>query len=233
MFAGPNGSGKSRIKSVLDSELLGVYLNADDIQRAFLAGGFSIERLQLETSNEAISQFWSQASILPPGERENIPELADNIVRLYEPNGYGAAAFTEFLRQELIQARVSFSFETVMSHRSKVDILSEAKRAGYRTYLYFICTEDPEINLARIKTRVSQGGHDVPEEKVRDRYKRSLALLPDAIRHCDRAYIFDNSAADADRVWIAEFQQGREMRLNVPEDRLPSWFRNSVLAWLE
>lgn len=62
---------------------------------------------------------------------------------------------------------------------------------GYRTYLYYIATEDPRINVSRVKYRVTRGGHDVPEEKTVNRYHASLALLREAIRYSNRAYIFD------------------------------------------
>ena len=57
----------------------------------------------------------------------------------------------------------TFSFETVMSHHSKVSFLKEVKQAGFKTYLYFICTQDPEINQKRVLNRVSKGGHSVDE----------------------------------------------------------------------
>ena len=51
-----------------------------------------------------------------------------------------------------------------MSHISKVEFLREAKRQGYKTYLYYVSTVDPQINIARVKYRVSVGGHPVPEQ---------------------------------------------------------------------
>ena len=117
-----------------------------------------------------------------------------------------------------------------MSHRSKVDLLREAQLAGYRTYLYFICTDDPEINVARIAARVNTGGHAVPEEKTRVRCYRTLELLPSAIQESNRAYLFDNSLEHEDKVWIAEFTDGATVRFNVEEEDLPAWFLNSVGA---
>ena len=69
-------------------------------------------------------------------------------------NSYLASVAVDFLRTRLIQARTSFTFETVMSHPDKVQILARARRAGFRTYLYFVATDDPAINISRVRNRV-------------------------------------------------------------------------------
>jgi predicted ABC-type ATPase len=61
-----------------------------------------------------------------------------------------------------------------MSHPSKVALLARAQMAGYRTYLYFIATDDPAINISRVRNRVKLGGHAVPEDRIVQRYHRSL-----------------------------------------------------------
>ncbi|MEE4342266.1 hypothetical protein V2J66_11620 [Pseudomonas alliivorans] len=55
-----------------------------------------------------------------------------------------------------------------MSHPSKVEIMREARHRGYRTYLYFVSTENPEINVGRVAIRVREGGHPVESITVRD-----------------------------------------------------------------
>jgi replicative DNA helicase len=80
-----------------------------------------------------------------------------------------------------------------MSHPSKIEILVRAKEAGYTVLLYFVGTDDPQTNIERVALRVNQGGHAVPDDKVRDRWHRTMLLLQHAIRSSDRAYIFDNS----------------------------------------
>ena len=119
---------------------------------------------------------------------------------------------------------MSFSFETVMSHPDKVQLLRVARAAGFRTYLYYVATEDPAINVARVRLRVSQGGHDVPEAKIVCRYARSLGLLRETIRHADRAYCFDNSGAEP--WYFAEIIAGRTIELQ--SDTMPDWFKNAV-----
>lgn len=104
-----------------------------------------------------------------------------------------AQAIADDQRDACIRAKRSFSFETVMSHPSKVDILVRAKEAGFTVLLYFVGTDDPQTNIERVALRVAQGGHAVPEDKVRDRWFRTMNLLQQAIKSSDRSYIFDNS----------------------------------------
>ena len=93
----------------------------------------------------------------------------------------------------MVDQQVSFSFETVMSHPGKVDFLHYAAQKGYTTYLYYIATESPDININRVENRVAKGGHDVPIQKIESRYYRSLDLLLKALKSADRAYLIDNS----------------------------------------
>lgn len=119
----------------------------------------------------------------------------------------------------------SFTFETVMSSPDKIEILKKAQTEGYRTYLYYVATEDPLINLLRIGHRVKSGGHNVPSEKVVSRYYRSLELLFEAVKHTDRTFIFDNSGDN--KIWIAEIVGGTEISLQTEE--IPAWFQKYIL----
>jgi predicted ABC-type ATPase len=87
----------------------------------------------------------------------------------------------------------SFSFETVMSHPSKIDEMRAARTAGYNITFIGVALQNPQLNVARVALRVSEGGHDVPKDRVLGRYPRVLALMPDAISLADRSLIFDNS----------------------------------------
>jgi len=111
-----------------------------------------------------------------------------------------------------------------MSHESKVNILTRARSRGYRTYLYFVATDDPELNVQRVRVRALAGGHAVPRKKIVERFARSLALLPAAIRESDRAYLFDNSGAN--HVLLAEFASGKMWTRHLPEKSEPEWFRH-------
>jgi predicted ABC-type ATPase len=136
-------------------------------------------------------------------------------------NSYYASVLADFLRRKAVASSRSFSFETVMSAPDKVDLLRECRARGFRTYLYYVATEDPSINVERVRHRVAEGGHDVPEDKIVARYHRSLGLLREAIRHADRAFLFDTSG---DEAWyFAEATGGT--RIDLKSDEMPNWFQ--------
>jgi predicted ABC-type ATPase len=235
MFAGPNGSGKSTLKSVLPEVLLGVYLNPDDLEREIRARGFlDFSIYGLSTSAEKALSFFTSSSLL---SFAGLADAAGNLkfsdgrldFRRVKVNSYFASVASDLLRQTLLEQKSSFTFETVMSHASKVVSLEQAQALGYRTYLYFVATDDPAINISRVRNRVKLGGHGVPEDKIEERYHRSLGLLMEAIRHTNRAYIFDNSGDNSDgkHTWLAEITDGRKLQLKT--DKMPAWFTRSVL----
>ena len=97
------------------------------------------------------------------------------------------------LRYDCLENRRSFVFETVFSSQEKLDFLLKAKGMGFFIRFFYVCTENPEINILRITQRYLNGGHEVPISKVISRYYKSLALAAQAISFVDRAYIYDNS----------------------------------------
>jgi predicted ABC-type ATPase len=229
MFAGPNGSGKSTLKHKLAPEMIGVYVNADEIELKLRSTGkIALADYQVTTNEEAVTDYFLHSDILKIQSRAEVVHLDNGylIVDHLPDQSYFAAAIADFIRTFLLNAGQSFSFETVLSHPSKIEILRHAQLKGYRTYLYYIATEDPAINLARVRVRVAQGGHDVPEDKVRSRYDRSLSLLYDAIRMTNRAYVFDNSQDGQRGDWIAEITNGNDLELKTYS--LPSWFKRAV-----
>ncbi len=234
MFAGPNGSGKSTLKSVLRKELLGIYLNPDDIEQEIRRQGF----LELSaygvaaTGSEALSFFRNSPFLNSAGLAAATGRISFDKNRLVfsslDVNAYFASVTVDFLRSRLLQQKTSFTLETVMSHRSKIEWLIQARKSEFRTYLYFVATDDSAINISRVRNRVSQGGHAVPEDKIECRYHRSLDLLMDAIRCTNRAYIFDNSGDNQEKhTWLAEITEGRKLEMKT--DQMPAWFKRAVL----
>src|SRR5437868_5288441 len=106
-----------------------------------------------------------------------------------------------------------------MSHESKVDFLKKARSKGYRTYLYFVSTAGPRINCQRVAARVEKGGHPVPDDKVISRYYKSLDLLAPAIKHTDRAYIFDNSFSEVE----LKLEATAAKLIHARSDSIPDW----------
>jgi predicted ABC-type ATPase len=235
MFAGPNGSGKSTLKSHLPPALLGVYLNPDEMELEIRRQSFlNFRAYGVTTTADAVLAFFQNSKFLQEagwGETARQLTFADHRLEFgaVAVNSYLASVASDFLRQKLMEQRISFTLETVMSHPSKVDLLTQAQAAGYRTYLYFVATDDPAINISRVKSRVKLGGHAVPEDKIAERYHRSLELLMTAMRHTNRAYVFDNSGNTLDQryTWLAEITEGRELELK--SGQVPAWFKHAVL----
>ena len=94
----------------------------------------------------------------------------------------------------------SFAVETTLAGQGYLQMMLDARLCGFETVLIYIGTERVEINLARIRARVLAGGHDVPEEDVRRRYKRSFENLPAAISRADHTILFDNSSEEGYRL---------------------------------
>lgn len=232
MFAGPNGSGKSTLKGVVPLNLLGVYLNPDEIEKDIAQFGFlDLDRFGVKTTAADILPFFLTSTLVrQAGLEDEAAELRFNDGKLdffnVSVNSYFASVAADFLRRQLLAQRTSFSFETVMSSPDKIELLTKARQVGYRTYLYYVATDDPAINCARVQARVRQGGHDVPVDKIVSRYHRSLDLLLDAIRASDRAYLFDNSRSGGEQTWIAEVNGGHD--LTIRASSLPPWFQRAV-----
>lgn len=228
MFAGPNGSGKTTVKMGLkrSSEWFGIYINPDDLERTIREeGALSLEQYGLTATTDEIQGYFASSSLLQSRNLQSISQAiechGDELLFSSEEfNSYYASVLADFLRRKALALSRSLSFETVMSSPDKIDFLREAQERGFRTYLYYIATEDPEINIQRVKNRVAAGGHDVPEEKIIARYYRSLSHLPQAIRYSNRAFMFDTSEEQA--WYFAEGTDGTTLELK--SDEMPNWF---------
>lgn len=104
-----------------------------------------------------------------------------------------AANYCAEWREKCLRERRSFVFETVMSADDKVRFILRAKQEGFFIRLFFISTESPKINAARIAERVMKGGHDVPITKVISRYFKSIENCKIVSSVVDRLYVYDNS----------------------------------------
>lgn len=118
---------------------------------------------------------------------------ADDIQRILECSNIEAAQLAEKKREEYLETRKSFCFETVLSTDRNLKLLKKAKEAGFFVRCYYVLTADPQINVARVNSRVFAGGHDVPVEKIISRYDKALALVHELIPICDVCHIYDNS----------------------------------------
>jgi len=136
MFAGPNGSGKSVLKSYLPESLLGVYLNPDEIEANITKRGcVDLQSFGIQTTEEEVLSAFTGSQLL---HGKSFSKAAESLTFaegcLFFPpgviNSYFASVLVDFIRGKLLQAGLTFTFETVMSHPSKVDLLAKAQQAG-------------------------------------------------------------------------------------------------------
>ena len=118
---------------------------------------------------------------------------ADEIKRITRCTDLEAAQEAEQIRLSLLSAHKDFTFETVLSTDRNLALLRQAKEMGYEIQAVFVLTNDPHINVERVRSRVKAGGHDVPEEKVISRYEKSLRNVSRLVRIADHTRIIDNT----------------------------------------
>ncbi len=134
------------------------------------------------------------------------------------------------MRAACLERGDDFTFETVMSHPSRIDELRRARAAGYRITLVFVGTADPRINLDRVRQRVEEGGHDVPADRIVSRYERTMGLLADAVAQSHRALIFDNSDPRRGHLLVAEVLEGDDGRKRVALRANMRWLQTHLLS---
>lgn len=153
---------------------------------------------------------------------------ADEIAREVGLTAYAAAESAARVRAELLACGESFVFETVLSDPAgeKVEFLRRAaEERSYAVLLCFIGIDSAETSNERVFIRVTEGGHDVPEDKLRTRFPRTMANLARAIRVLPRIYVFDNSDDKNPYRFVAEFE-GRQVKRRA--DDWPHWFEAAL-----
>ena len=159
-----------------------------------------------------------------PTNYANADEIAKTLSGDAMAQSYQAARMVEQQRLDWVATRQSFAFETVMSHPSKLIQLQQAKAVGYMVEVYYVSTIDPRYNILRVADRVNAGGHDVPPNKVVERYYRSLSLLPLAIEIADRVTLVDNTELPLE---CAQAWQGTVQRTVAA---CPNWVEAAIDA---
>lgn len=140
---------------------------------------------------------------------------------------YDAARIADARRAELLVARKSFATETVFSHPSKLEIIDAARAQGYLVMVMHVGIDSPDLSVARVKARVTEGGHDVPEAKVRERFDRNQPLIREAVLRADRGMVFDNSRLNEPPRQMLVFAGGR---LAKADPILPDWILRTYAA---
>ena len=97
------------------------------------------------------------------------------------------------LLERAIAERLDFAFETTLGGRTIRALLQEASAAGIEVRMWFVGLSSPELHMARVRSRVARGGHDIPEEKIRERYDRSRINLIELMSRLTELRVYDNS----------------------------------------
>ncbi len=100
-------------------------------------------------------------------ERDHLQHIAD-----LQQRSEAARVWADGRRDELLQAGQGFVSETVFSHESKLSLISHARALGFSVILYVVSVDDPTRLLTRVSQRVEEGGHNVPAERILQRYPR-------------------------------------------------------------
>lgn len=139
-------------------------------------------------------------------------------------DAYKAAEIAGRIRRDLVAMRESFIFETVFSDPvgDKLDFLKEAEASGYTTLLLFIGIPSSQFSDMRVSMRVSKGGHDVPRDKLAERFPRILKNLQRALTSLDNVRVYDNSDFKRAYRLVAAKQDGLALKLSPP---IPSWLK--------
>jgi len=119
----------------------------------------------------------------------------------------------------LLESGRSFAVETTLSGHTYFRLIENARERGFLTRLFFVATDDVEINIERIRKRVADGGHSVPDADVARRYRRSLINLQRILPTFDEALMYDNSDERAHRL----FAVARRGVVEVVDCEPPWW----------
>lgn len=128
------------------------------------------------------------------------------------------------LCRSLLATRMSFIVESTLAGHGAISLMGTARRAGYRTLLIYVALGDPELHIDRVRLRVAQGGHDIPDGDIRRRYFRSLARAPQAIRLADETIVLDNAGPQPERVLML-----RKGEIVWRSGSLPAWVNELIL----
>jgi predicted ABC-type ATPase len=154
--------------------------------------------------------------------RDNLlePDAISRRINPEFPERGGIPAGREVLRRtaKYIRSAESFAVETTLAGSWTTSAIREARERSFFIRLFYICLDSPERSIQRVRERVAQGGHDVPDSDVRRRYARSLANARQLLRIVNQGLVFDNSGAELRPVF--EVRKGRILKM---ADEIPAW----------
>ena len=191
IFAGVNGAGKSTL---------------------YRTTSFMIDN-KIGLINETALEFF--------GERINTDEIVEKIGSWKNSiDQIQAGRIAIKMKESFFEKGVSFNQETTLTGNTILKTISEAKEKGYKVVLNYIGVESPEIAKERVKNRVLNGGHDIPEKVIEKRYYESIENLKKVIKLVDIGHIYDNTSHPRA---IFKIENGKLTNL---EKNIPKWLES-------
>jgi len=134
-----------------------------------------------------------------------------------------------------IRTNTNFAFETTLGGNSMTAALLDAIAAGVTVKVWYCGLETPELHIERVAARVARGGHDIPEQKIRERYVPSMCNLCRLAPGLDKLAVYDNSMPlgsnglpDIRELVLVE--NGKIMRLDT---NMPNWAKPVATVCLQ
>ena len=151
--------------------------------------------------------------------RVNIDEIVKEFGRWdNKENVFSASKKAVRLIKEYFDTGVSFNQETTLCGSSITYNINKAKSLGYYIEMHYVSVDSVDIALQRIAHRVAMGGHDIPEDDVRRRYKESVNALVKVLPLCNQVILYDNTI-EFNR--FALFEKGKLAKISSD---IPKWY---------
>lgn len=146
------------------------------------AGKSSIAGEFVETSN-----FYFNPDTIARQIRALHPDISATLA-----NSHAWHIGKSLLEQAMAEGR-DYRFETTLGGRTIPELLKNAAKGGHLLHVWFCGLESPELHIQRVRSRVAVGGHDIPEEKMRERWDTSRENLIRLMPHIHHLRVYDNS----------------------------------------
>lgn len=134
-------------------------------------------------------------------------------------------------RNTALESGDSFAMETVFSTKGKLEFIQRAIGFGYTVEVFFVTTSDPKINIRRVAKRREQGGHDVPEDKIKDRFNKNMNFLHQIIQIAHVVTVVDNSVDESTPIYVFKKEYDQAYFLNT--DICHEWCQHFIVEPLK
>ena len=133
-----------------------------------------------------------------------------------------AAKIAVGLRNECMEKGNSFNEETTLTGKTILKLIDKVREKNYKLHLFYVGVGSPDISKERIKKRVADGGHHIPNEVVDKRYKESLKNFEKILKKFDNVVVYDNSVRFRTLLRIID------KKVIKIADNLPEWMENII-----